>query len=231
MWFSSIFEENDSILNKNIPYISTDNIIDIIKDQKFNSKKYKKNVKYTVEWKKAIPLINVSFHYHLLRDNNVPTLKEFIDDYERDNKSFLKLIPTEWYTGIKYRLIRSYPSLIRDIYFVSKTIEMGYKTLHTLQLDLNGIDAVIPFNHDKKIFFRLFFDSKKSRKYLNNKTKSHNLENYVNFGLNKKNRKIIGDIFLYSDESIEAIINKSIKGILTEKEESIINHGDGNKYE
>lgn len=215
MWFSKIFDEEDPILNKNIPYISTNNIIYIIKDQIFNIKEYKDNVKYKIEWKKAMPLINVSFHYHLLRDNNVPTLDEFIDDYERDNKSFIKLLPEDWYPGIKYRLVRSYPSLIRDIHFVNKTREMGYKTINTLQLDLHGIDAIVPINENDKLFFRLFFDSKRSRRYLKNKYKNHNLENCIDFGLNKSNIKEVGDIFLYSDESITNIINKYSEGFLT----------------
>jgi len=207
MWFSNIFNEYDSILNQNTPYISTNDIIFIIQDQKFNIKQYKKDISPNIERKKSMPLINVSFHYHILRDNNIPTLSEFINDYERDNKSFIKLMPKEWYDSILYILVRSYPSLVRDIHFVSKTRELGYDTIRTLQLDLYGIDAIIPID-DNKLFFRLFFDSKKSRKYLKNKKKSHNLVDCIDFGLNNNNREKIGDIFLYSEKSIIDIIEK-----------------------
>jgi len=225
MWFSNIFDENDPILNNNTPYISTNDIIYIIQDQKFDATPYKNMIINKIEWKKAIPLINVSFHYHILRDNNIPTLSEFIEDYDRDNKSFLNLTPKEWIPGIKYRLVRSYPSLIRDVHFVNKTRELGYQTIHTLQLDLHGIDAAIPIDN-QKLLFRLFFNSKKSRKYLKNKTKSHKLNNYINFGLTKYNRIQIGDIFLYSDDSIEKIINNSIAGLLDKNEENKTKNGD-----
>ena len=65
----------------------------------------------------------------------------------------------------------------------------------------------------------MFFDSPRSRKFLNEKKISHNINKCVDFGLNKHNRIKIGDIFLYSDESIEQIINEAREGILAEIEE------------
>lgn len=201
MWFSNIFESNDPILNKNIPYISTSDIEFIIQDQDFNINQYKNSVKLQAEWKKAMPLINVSFHYHLLRDENIPTLDEFIQDYERDNHFFIKLISDELYTGIKYRLVRAYPSLVRDVHFVSTVRELGYEAIHTLQLDLNGIDAVV-YVDTHNLLFRLFFDSKKSRKYCKNKKKMHDLDNCVDMPLNARNARTVGGIYLYKPEDI-----------------------------
>ncbi len=207
MWFSNIYNQSDPFFNKNTPYIKTDDIKFIIQDQKFNIKEYKRQVIKSIEWKKAIPLINVSFHYHILRDNNIPTIKEFIDDYERDNRDFLYLLPDEWKPGVRYRLVRSYPSLVRDFHFVNFTRELGYDTIHTLQLDLYGIDAIIPFE-EKNLIFRLFYESKNSKRYLERKKNNHFIEDCIDFGLNKNNRIKIGDIFLYSDKSIIEVIKE-----------------------
>lgn len=209
MWFSNIFNEFDPFFNKNTPYISTSDIKNIIQDQKFNIKEYKDRVIKPIEWKKAIPLINVSFHYHILRDNNIPTIQEFIDDYKRDNRDFLYLIPEDWEPGVIYRLVRSYPSLVRDFHFVNFTRELGYDTIQTLQLDLYGIDAIIPIE-EKEMIFRLFYESNKSRKYLENKKEKHFIENCIDFGLDRNNRIKIGDIFLYSDESIKEIVEAGV---------------------
>ena len=204
MWFSNTFEEYDSILNQNIPSINTEDIKYIIEDQKFDTSIYKQ------EYPDNIPLINISFYSHIFRDNNIPTLNEFIQNYERDNKCFLNLMPEELYEGIKYRLIKSYPSLVRDTHFVNCARELGYDTIHTIQLDLHGIDAIVNHN-DKKLLFRLFLDTKKSRKHLKYKTKKHKLNLHINYGLNQNNRIIVGDIFLYDPEHIKITISRFLE--------------------
>lgn len=209
LWFSNIYNKFDPFFNKNTPYINTNDIKNVIQDQKFDINEYKNKIIKTIEWKKAIPLINISFHYHILRDNNIPSIKEFIDEYERDNRDFLYLLPEDLKPGVRYRLVRSYPSLVRDFHFVNFTRELGHDTIHTLQLDLYGIDAIIP-TKEKDLIFRLFYESKNSKRYLERKKNNHFIEDCIDFGLNKNNRVKIGDIFLYSDESIVEIIKAGI---------------------
>lgn len=214
MWFSNMISEYDWMLNSNSPYIPTENIKYIIQDQKFNIKKYKAHKNNKMELKKAIPLINVSFYYHILKDKNVPTFDEFMQDYRIINKSFMLLLDEDELNGLLYITARAYPSLIRDAYFVNKSREIGYNTIQTLIYDLNGVDAAIPVNDDITLKFKLFYNSSRSREYLKEKDQSHKTKNSVYFGLNKNNRCKIGNIYLYTDESIKRIIKESIEGVL-----------------
>jgi len=208
MWFSKILDQNNLMLEIDMPYIKTSDIEFIIQDSNYSIKQYRNNVIKAVEWKRAIPLINVSFHYHIFRDENVPTPEEFLQDYERDNQSFLSLMPQDLIPGIQYRVMRAYPSLIRDAHFVSKSREMGYETIRTLQLDLHGIDAMILLEF-KTLLVRLYYDSKRSNQYKNAKATSHQLQNCIDLGLNKRNSTKVGNILLYSEETIQNMIDEN----------------------
>lgn len=202
------------ILHNNIPYIKTEDIYNIIHNSSYDINYYKTKANKKIEWKKAIPLITVSFNYHLLRDENIPTPEELLMDYNRDNQYFLKTIPQDLINGVEYRVLRAYPSLVRDVHFVSITREMGYNTKRTLHNDIHGVDAIIPATVNE-LNICLYIWSKKSLAYKKNKKN----KNVINFPLTKDNRIEINNVYLYSASSIEKMLteNNAIKSDMNEK--------------
>jgi hypothetical protein len=202
MWFHELLDNQDSpILSAETPRIPSAAIEAVLKDVLFDISSLSSHSKPEFEASEGIPIISFSFQCHLFRDENVPTPEEHWGDYERDNYDFLRPLSPSDLLAVQYRAMRAYPSLIRDVHFVSIAREMGLNVSRTLSMDIAGIDAVVS-QGDLERKIRLYYDSKRSRRARRAKAISHEIEpGTVDFGLTKENSRQIGDIFLYAPDA------------------------------
>lgn len=164
-----------------------------------------------------IPIMSVEFHDHCMNKAAIPDFDTFVEDYMSNNADWLRIHASNFLEPVIARVERSYPSLVRDVYFLSVGRESGFELRRTLGMDLDGIDAVL----DGRISIRLFYDSKRSRADKRRKSIAHGVpENCVDFGIRPSSSEIVGGVYLYRREDIIEFL-ESIKetGILEDSQE------------
>lgn len=170
---------------------------------------------------KLPPFIQV-FYYLFFSYLRIPSEKEFWDTYlewiggiNENNEVLIEGIKYQT-EGLKNRLNRTYPSLIRDIHFIylleqSKKFE---EVEYSLEKDyFNGLDIKVTYKK-QEVYVSLFIDTDRSRFYKEKKTRRHDysivkeIEFSVGFNsLTKKN-----NIYLLNSshcEFLEKLINDS----------------------
>ena len=101
-----------------------------------------------VEWGIRFPMFVYPFYRFIYKHNRIPKQEEFYQFYIDENKSFFDegAYSSEIMEGLKARVYRTYPSLVRDIYFNKYVQEhiMGFRTIYNLKLDIEeGIDLML----------------------------------------------------------------------------------------
>lgn len=73
----------------------------------------------TVEWGMRIPMFVPSFYDFIIKQHRIPNQEEAYNYYLSYNKEYFESnhLSGEIMTGIKARCFRTYPSLVRDVYF------------------------------------------------------------------------------------------------------------------
>jgi hypothetical protein len=155
------------------------------------------------------PIFLGSFYRYILRQQSVPSQKQFWDMYLFDN--------TEWFNGqsledeimiaLKARLFRTYPSLIRDLHFSLKLRECKLfgSVIYNAKLDVfEGVDVLIT---NKSSFYavNLYTDTKNAFRGRKAKERRHSkFDNvfYIELPVTFLDENKHGDFFLYSDNSL-----------------------------
>lgn len=173
-----------------------------------------------IEYGMKLPMFNTSFYSYILKTNKIPTQEEYWFNYMYEEHEFYdKLLSDEQMLGLKARVYRSYPSLVRDIHFAKtlKEISMFDDVYYNTELDTKyGIDIVV-LKDNKLLGINLFTNTENSinarlkKKY---RTKNSINFNCIDVPIDFKGSKICGSFFLYSEREIEKII----KCLNTERE-------------
>ena len=167
-----------------------------------------------VEWKMKLPMFVDSFYDFIVSKQSIPNQNESFDYYLKFNKSFFEnLNRPDLESGIKARHHRTYPSLVRDVYF-NKYIEekLGTKCqiIYNTKLDIvEGIDLMIV---TKRNNYGICFFTKTSRAYTGRKAKvnRHTLFDnvkYVEMPVEFKGSVKAGDFFLYGEKEYNELYN------------------------
>jgi hypothetical protein len=168
-----------------------------------------------VEWKISFPMFATSFYKYTFFKHKIPTQKEFYDYYVSSNKEFFttRNFSEDIMIGLKARVYRTYPSLVRDIHF-SKTLHdklKDYKVIYNTKLDINeGIDVMI-IKEDEYYGVNLFTNTTRAKSSRDKKSKRHSNftnVNYIDLPVNFNGSLKCGDFFLYGEEEMTQLLNK-----------------------
>ena len=172
-----------------------------------------------VEWGISFPMFLTPFYKHVYLKNNVLTQSGFFDYYISENKSFFELnnFSSEIMEGLKARIYRTYPSLVRDLHF-SLFVKENLKEaliIYNRKLDVNeGIDLLIKYS-EILYAINLFTDTKNAHVGREKKVFRHtpfDNVNYVELPVNFRGSLKCGDFFLYGLKEysqITQILNKN----------------------
>jgi hypothetical protein len=184
--------------------ISSDDIKRIIESYKLTFIQKRDN---QVEWGMAFPMFVDAFYDYVIKKQSIPNQEQFYQHYLYVNKEFFeqKKLSEEIMYGLKARVFRTYPSLVRDLYF-NKLVKENLPNVtscYNKKLDIEqGIDLMISTN-DKNYAINLFTDTERAYIGRNKKQNRHkNYENveYIEFPVNFKGSLKCGDFFLYGNE-------------------------------
>lgn len=208
MWMSTAIEEaSPPFLTMDIPIVMTGDIEKILSGSSFDTTQLFKDSSGNFEGKRAIPMMTVSFHRHLFDHGMIPDPDNYLSEYETENSNFLSMVREDDVQGIRLRVMRAYPSLVRDVHFVSSCREMGCTASRTVRDDIDGIDARIPIS-EREIKVRLYYESPASRRFKMRKAFSHIIgPDHYDLGLSRKTCLTVGDFLLYSREDVTSFLS------------------------
>lgn len=188
---------------------------------KYTGGNKKKDTK--VEKAKLPPFI-LAFYKLVFEFQKIPSVKLLINYYKKkylivtnNNELLCKYDDQEYILdkkGLEGRILRSYPSLIRDFHFFLKCSESNKfkNVIYSMSKDFfDGYDLQLEYK-SKKFFICLFANTKRANFYNGKKSLRHyKNDNHklivLDIDLNEK-AKIISDFYLYSDEHLNFLVNK-----------------------
>ena len=167
-----------------------------------------------VEWGIKLPMFVDAFYSYLVSNQAIPDQKVFFDYYLQYNKDYFEnLNRPDLESGIMARAFRTYPSLVRDIYF-NKYIEerLGTKCqiIYNTQLDIEeGIDLMIITSKNN---YGVCFFTNTRRAYTGRHAKEnrHTLFDnvkYVEMPMEFQGSVKAGDFFLYGEKEFNELYN------------------------
>jgi hypothetical protein len=167
------------------------------------------------EWKIKFPTFAPQFYETTFRHNIVPTQEKFWNSWSRryKNNEILTSLSDVQRKGLKARVYRTYPSLVRDLHF-ALLLRDSHKfddVIYNIKLDVKyGIDLIVI--HKQKIFaVNLFTDTKRAanaRKYKANRHPEVTDAIKIDLPVRFKGSKKVGDFFLYSQRELSALENE-----------------------
>lgn len=164
------------------------------------------------EWKIAFPMFLTPFYKYVYNNNGVLKQDEFYNYYISENKAYFDAISfePEILEGLKARIYRTYPSLVRDLHFslfVKENIKEA-QIVYNRKLDVEeGIDLLIKLK-DILYAINLFTDTTRAHIGREKKVFRHTpFENvkYVELPVNFKGSLKCGNFFLYGDAELNLI--------------------------
>lgn len=196
-------------------FLTSTNIESSISSFKLTFDSYKNE---EVEWKMKLPMFVDSFYSLVLKNQLIPNQIELLDCYL--NQSSLKEILStkandnaDIVRGIKARLFRSYPSLVRDLHFclfLKERTKNGARVIYNIKLDTEvGIDILI--EHNTNIYaINLFTPTSRAKLGRTKKAQRHEIVSNViqiELPVDFKTERKCGDFFLYGQSEFEILKN------------------------
>lgn len=139
-----------------------------------------------------------------------PTQVQFVSHYLCVHHDFIKSMNTE---AVKARLLRSYPSLTREIHFYSLTKEsnMFDSVQYNMYEDVeNGVDLLIGAG-GKTYNISCYVNTKRSLFFREKKAKRHQQQlNAIEMPLDLSDGRQIGDWILFDNRHVDSLLNKVI---------------------
>ena len=196
----------------------------IIEKQLSKVKYSGQNRKLSSEVEKArLPPFALAFYKLVFEFGKIPTEKELTDYYQakyftpKDDKNLKCFYGGKSITidkeGLEGRLMRTYPSLIRDFHFYLKCTECKLfdEVTYSLSSDyFEGIDLCIKYK-EETFSVSMFIDSQRAKLYKEKKYKRHNYsdKNEIILVIDlKKSSNRVSNFSLYSDEILIELISK-----------------------
>ena len=175
------------------------------------------------EWEIRFPTFLNSFYKYIYNNKKLPSQEDFFNYYLLNNKKWFSenSFTKEVMLGLKARIYRTYPSLIRDLHFSKLFSEKtnNYQIIYNTNLDVKeGIDLLVIVNKIN-IAINLYTKTKRALDSRNKKENRHNLYfniKYIELPVEFNGSVKIGDFFLYGDREInelEAKIEKLLVNI------------------
>lgn len=166
---------------------------------------------HKVEYEINIPLCVYTFYQYIIEHNSIPSQNEFWLEYvdkHREELIALHLAREEKF-GLRARIYRAYPSLVRDLHF-GKVLTSCFEVFYNEVMDTQyGVDLVIKDNNT--LYGLNLYTATKNSLY-NRKLKEYRPKRPVNFKclelpLHFDGSLKLGSFFLYSEREIEQIKN------------------------
>ncbi|WP_225587033.1 hypothetical protein [Algoriphagus sp. Y33] len=169
---------------------------------------------FKVEHTKFPPFIQV-FYYLFFASLKIPSENDFIESYinsfgKIENNHFIFKGEVFDLGGLKNRILRTYPSLIRDLHFVYLLIESAKfdKVTYSMRTDyMDGLDIKISYlNVD--YFISLFINTSRAQFYKREKENRHDYAGIkqVEFSVDRFSLKKCGKILLLTESHIDSLV-------------------------
>jgi hypothetical protein len=161
------------------------------------------------EWGIRFPTFLDSFYKYIYNNKKLPSQDDFLNYYLSNNKKWFieNSLKNDVMLGLKARIYRTYPSLIRDLHFsklLSETTE-NYEIIYNTNLDVKeGIDLLVIANNIN-IAVNLYTKTKRAFVGRSKKENRHNLYDnitYIELPVEFNGSVKIGDFFLYGNREI-----------------------------
>jgi len=173
-----------------------------------------------VEWKIKFPIFLDSFYRYIYTEKRLPNQNEFWEKYLKYNRKFFKQynFDEKIMVGLKARIFRAYPSLVRDIHFICFVKEkIQGDVIYNRKLDTyDGIDMLIDYKN--KLFgVSLFTNTPRSVSTRKKKNEIHlKYENvtYIDLPVDLKNNNLCGDFYLYGENEYDKLISELDSAVL-----------------
>jgi len=153
-----------------------------------------------------------TFKRMLNENNQIPSQNEFVESYFKENAQVIldKITSKQLKLGLKARLRRTYPSLVRDVHFEALLRERGLNVSYNLELDIRaGVDHTIKYR-GQTFYIHCYVNTRAGRLGRKIKNRRHDFTGiHVNIELNlgAESSKSVGDFYLYSDHHIDYLID------------------------
>ncbi|TLX23956.1 hypothetical protein FE904_19605 [Chryseobacterium indologenes] len=211
----------DFLLNKNTINVkrklslTSSALEDSLLSIKYSGEKLKKDK--DVENTRFPPFV-ISFYYKVFLKNNIPTEDEFIELYYKlnrfkiegeyilfQNKKLLK-------EGITARLLRTYPSLIRDLHFYLLLSESNLfdDVSYSSNTDyFKGLDLKIKYK-GKEYFLSIHVGTERAKEYKSKKENRHDYSNIIQKIIKADFSKLkkLGDFYLFDNIHVNELITE-----------------------
>jgi hypothetical protein len=186
--------------------IKSTDVLEIIKNYPLTFSQIKND---KVEWGIKFPMFLTPFYKYVYINNKILTQNEFYEYYIFENQTFFyeKKFNDEILEGLKARLFRTYPSLIRDLHFnlyVKEKIQEAL-VIYNRKLDVEeGIDQLLLYNN-KFYAINLYTDTARAHIGRDKKVSRHtpfdNVE-YIELPVSFKGSVKCGEFFLYGQTEL-----------------------------
>lgn len=161
--------------------------------------------------KMNFPPMSLAFYSFLFQTGTIPTEEEFLSTYEYlysahitfsdgKTKMYIDNIPIFWPEYYRGRLLRTYPSFIREIHFLCVLRECGLfsNVRYSFEFDLiHNTDIIIDYN-GKTYYLWLTLDTDKAKWGLKRKLQKLQYAPAVIIKMNLSRAPLCGDFKLFS---------------------------------
>ncbi len=209
------FMNNEVFLLKNIG-ITLEQCLSQIKNIKYDAyyDPYRCEKDDTVENTQFPPII-FAFYAFVFYKQKIPTPEELVDSYFSTNEKEIAICKDSIiFRGKEYkkkaligRILRTYPSLIRDFHFYLLLVRENCfdKVIYSCKTDIEGKDIIVK-HKGKEYQISLFVKTRRSNFFKDIKNKfRHKYSNEIKIPLELENREKTGDFYLYSKRHIDTV--------------------------
>lgn len=169
-----------------------------------------------IEWQIKLPMFVIAFYNYIITKNSIPSQDDYLQFYVSENKEYLTNLnlTMEEKIGVRARVYRTYPSLIRDLHFglYLKERNCFSSVFYNVILDIEyGIDLLIQKPNGVFIGLNLFTKTKAAehaRAVKEFRAKKAFDYTCYEIPIDFRGSKVCGNYFLYSEREIGTIVDK-----------------------
>ncbi|MCL1943680.1 MAG: hypothetical protein FWF54_09080 [Candidatus Azobacteroides sp.] len=171
-----------------------------------------------VEWHIEFPVFAVTFYKEIIQNHRIPTQEHFFENYVADHADFFreKRFGRDILLGLKARVFRTYPSLVRDLFFNKFVKEQltGASVIYNITLDIKeGIDLLISIHHNFHYAVNLFTDTYRARVGRDKKQRRHDpFQNvvYIDLPIHFNGSLKCGAFFLFEKRELQTLLKLTV---------------------
>lgn len=169
--------------------------------------------------KTQFPSIIFAFYSVVFSKHIIPTPSELLDEYYMSNsdvlfvngKSIVYQNQCFKKSDLDARILRTYPSLVRDYHFFLMLVEEQCfdKVIYSCKNDISGKDVIIQ-HHGKEFILSLFVKTKRSNffKKIKNTFRHNYGNNEIQMPLNLNAARKCGDFYVYGSDDVIRVKSK-----------------------